>query len=274
MKFYSLTEELNFSHKRYLLEDKIIKSIISKGYSVLEPNVNILSSDLTKTIIRDIRKRVDENEILKIAYRGTTLRKIGAEFIGSESMDSDIEILKLVLEILELIGEEYVLEISHSSFLNNLLYQSNIEKALYPEIFEAIKQRDSFKVSKFIELENIFKLNGNIQEIALNLEKYNQSTSYSLEKLISLDMKLSETFSKKPNIVYDMAMVSDQEYYSGVIFKAYIKNSNSAIIKGGRYTIKDTKVGDLQAVGFSVEIDNLNRVISNQKRSFESEEKK
>ena len=103
MKFYSLTEELNFSHKRYLLEDEIIKSIISKGYSILEPNVNILSSDLTKTIIRDIRKRVDENEILKIAYRGTTLRKIGAEFIGSASMDSDIEILKLVLEILELI---------------------------------------------------------------------------------------------------------------------------------------------------------------------------
>lgn len=308
MKFYSLEEEIKFSHRRYIISDEILKMIISKGYSYLEPDIfddydqfskenkrqnivetvklfsndgkiNILASDLTRTLISDIKKRGDENKILKLAYQGNTFkntacgikkfRKIGAEYIGAKALDAEIEILNIVIEILKFIGEEYVLEISISDFLNRIL-ESYTNDIFYSEVFEALKQRDSFKLRELLKenneleaetiLNSIFELNGSIITISERLKKYIPKILLddSLQTLEKLDFKLNETLSGNSNLIYDMAMVSDQEYYSGIIFKAYIKNSNSPVIKGGRYTINKTESGSLEAVGFSVEIDNLN----------------
>lgn len=278
MKLYSLKEEIEFSHKRYILEDRILKTIIAKGYKCIEPigfedydefakensrqnitetikilsndgKINILASDLTNTLISDIKKRGDESEILKLVYQGNTFkntkqgiksfRKIGAEYIGDKSIESDIEILRLVVEILELIGEEYVLEISHSSFLNNILDKYKGDKVLYAEIFEALKQRNTDKLTQLLKAENELEA----ETLIKNIFEFNGSIN-----------KLEDS-----RIIFDMAMVSDQEYYSGIIFKAYTKNSNAAVLKGGRYSI----TSNFEGIGFSVEIDNLNKIIAN-----------
>jgi ATP phosphoribosyltransferase regulatory subunit len=71
--------------------------------------------------------------------------------------------------------------------------------------------------------------------------------------------KVNEHFKNETNkITYDLSLVSELNYYDGIIFRGYIENSNKEMIKGGRYDSFTEQFGfKIPAIGFSIELDEL-----------------
>ena len=58
-------------------------------------------------------------------------------------------------------------------------------------------------------------------------------------------------------------MITELDYYDGVIFKGYYPNSFKEIIKGGRYDSFTEYFGEkVSAIGFSVELDEIANIIN------------
>ena len=56
------------------------------------------------------------------------------------------------------------------------------------------------------------------------------------------------------NISVDMSMVPRVNYYSGIIFKGYVNEIGSTVLRGGRYdNLLDEFSKSMPAIGFSVD---------------------
>ncbi len=66
-------------------------------------------------------------------------------------------------------------------------------------------------------------------------------------------------------VTYDLGMLSNYRYYTGIIFKAYTYGTGDYIVKGGRYDKLLMQFGkDAPAVGFVIVVDQLMAALSRQ----------
>ena len=65
-----------------------------------------------------------------------------------------------------------------------------------------------------------------------------------------------------PYIRFDLGMVHQIDYYTGVVFRGYVEGAGDAVLSGGRY---DNLVGifgrEAQATGFAVDVDAVARTL-------------
>ena len=66
-------------------------------------------------------------------------------------------------------------------------------------------------------------------------------------------------------MTYDLGMLSNYRYYTGIIFKAYTYGTGDYIVTGGRYDKLLMQFGkDAPAVGFVIVVDQLMAALSRQ----------
>ena len=65
-----------------------------------------------------------------------------------------------------------------------------------------------------------------------------------------------------PYVRFDLGMVHQIDYYTGVVFRGYVEGAGDAVLSGGRY---DDLVGvfgrEAQATGFAVDVDAVARTL-------------
>jgi ATP phosphoribosyltransferase regulatory subunit len=62
----------------------------------------------------------------------------------------------------------------------------------------------------------------------------------------------------RSNLLIDIGMTGEVNYYTGLIFRAYAKGASSSVISGGRYDNLLGELGlDCPAAGFAVDVDNM-----------------
>lgn len=246
-------------------------------------SLSILTPDLTSGLIASILDKCDENTKFKILYYGKVfkntelgikeIRQLGAEYLGEEDVSADLEIIDMALEIMGSLKRDYIMEIGCSNFLKHLMKELGLSIQSHKEIMEIIYKKDKYKLDQYIVslentptkriLQNLFKLNGSFENIRQELQNLGASskTMESLRTMGSIDEFIKQKGLEK-NAVYDLSVVSELDYYSGITFRTYMKNANDAIIKGGRYRASSPKVeNEITAVGFSIEIDMLSRIL-------------
>ena len=83
-----------------------------------------------------------------------------------------------------------------------------------------------------------------------------------LEKLYEV-LKL---YGVEEYVSFDLGMLSNYNYYTGVIFKAYTYGVGDAVVKGGRYDNLLNKFGkEASAIGFVIVVDDIMEALSRQK---------
>ena len=99
------------------------------------------------------------------------------------------------------------------------------------------------------------------EEVASAFDKLYQSFEY-FEKLYDL-LKL---YKVNDYISFELGLMSQHEYYTGVIFSGYTYGSGEPIVKGGSYDNLLSYFGkDAFAIGFAVFVDGLQMAVDNQK---------
>lgn len=257
-----------------------------------EGNTLVLRPDLTPSIARIAAKNyMDVNVPIKLCYNANTyinnselqgklkeITQLGCELIGDDSVEADAEMVALVVNSLKSAGfDKFLVEIGQVDFYKGLLEECGFEDDVEEELRVRIENKNFFGVEELLDSKDI---PSNVKDTFLKLSSLFGSSDVldkakelaTNEKSLKAIEKLEEVYSILVDygvadyISFDLGMLSNFNYYTGIIFKAYTYGTGDAIVAGGRYDKLLSQFGkDSAAIGFAVYMDQLLMAMSSQK---------
>lgn len=205
------------------------------------------------------------------------LLQFGAELFGSSSLESDCEIIRLMIESLRIAGiDSLSVSLGHVGIIESLFEQfgykkSPIENALLdafkrkskPEL-DVLADREGLRAEAIEIFSNLIELNGDI-DILDEAESRLKSVGNNVPRLLSEFERVVRRVAEENNGVslhVDFAQVGGYQYHTGVIFSAYGPGYGQPLAKGGRYDDVMAAYGTpCAATGFSGDLRLLRRAI-------------
>lgn len=264
---------------RYMRTNSMFKLVDSKGrVLVIRPDCTIPIARLAATRLRGMQAPIRlyySQNVLRVSPdmsgRSNELLHMGVELIGSGTQKSDLEIIELAAAVLrQTVGKGFRLEICHIGFFLDLmenLYAGEEEKAEIRALIEAknnvaLQEKlspyaDQAAARALRELPNLFG-GGEVIDRARALCAGEKGAAV-IEALSDLYEKL-RLLGLEKNLILDLGLVNQADYYTGVIFRGYMPGAGEHVLSGGRY---DNLLGDfgapMPATGFAVNVDMLTR---------------
>ena len=256
-----------------------------------EGNTLVLRPDITPSIARAVSKYFsDEQFSMRFSYTGNIFinnsslqgrmkesTQMGAELIGDDSIDADAEMIALAINMLLAAGlKEFQIDIGHVGFFKGLVAETGMDEEKTQKLRELIENKNFFGVEAMTDnraLIQLPKLFGS-QEI---LDKAKQLTSNTealaaIARLERLYQIIGE-YGLEKYVTFDLGMLTQYDYYTGVIFRGYTYGTGDAVVKGGRYDTLLRKFGkNAASVGVVVMVDDLLIAMSRQKLSIDEGE--
>lgn len=278
---YSLYVE----NKDFLGTDKVIT------FTDLDGRLLALKPDVTLSIIKNTNATVKCNEklyYLENVYRESReshtfkeISQMGLEYIGKVDAYCVTEILSLAAESLAAISQDYILEISHMSFVVELLESLQVPDHIKFKLLRLIRSKNADGLRKTAESIDLSELQirslcelpslyGDVRETVKEAKKIclNSAMSKSLTELEQAYEALEE-LDLAENIQVDLSIVNDIDYYNGIIFKGYVKELGKAVLSGGQYDQAMARIGKkVDAIGFALYLNEINRV-AQEKKSYD-----
>ena len=195
----------------------------------------------------------------------------GIELIGAAGEKADLEVLSLAAESLRLCDAgDFKLEIGHVGFFLSLVGELEVEDEVRNHIRTLIETKNYAALSGVLDtlapsdtvdaIRRLPRLFGGEEVLtaAAPLCK-NAETGAALDYLDTLYKKLC-ALGLSEQVMIDLGLVHQNEYYTGVIFRGYIEGSGDTVISGGRYDTLLRRFGcDLPATGFGVNVDSITK---------------
>ena len=265
-----------------------------------EGNTLVLRPDFTPSIARCAAKYFMYDEFpLRFCYEGNTftnnsnlqgklkeITQMGAELINDGSVEADAEIIALVIEALFHTGlTEFQISVGNVEYFKGICAEAGIDEETELELRDKISGKNYFGAEELLlekkinekdreSLLSATELYGSIDIIKEASKKdLNERSKAALERLEKLH-KVLTMYGVEKYVSYDLGMLSNYNYYTGIIFKAYTYGVGDAIVKGGRYDNLLSRFGKkAPAVGFMVVVDDLLSAMNRQNIMIQMPEK-
>ena len=203
---------------------------------------------------------------------------MGAELINDDSVEADAEMLSLVIEAVKSTGlKDFQLCIGHSDFFKGLCEEAGLEPETEETLREYISGKNYFAAENLLKSEKIEEVYvtallkvadmfGDIASLkAFKDTIHNEKSLQAVERLEKL-YEVLKLYDVEKYVSFDLGMLSQYHYYSGIIFKAYTYGIGDAIVKGGRYNHLLKHFGkNAPAIGFVIVIDDMQEALNRQK---------
>lgn len=231
-------------------------------------SVSVLRYDATTSIIHKITSRL-KNDKLKIFYFGKTYKneklkfratnKFGCEVIGVKTIDEEVEVIKLAIDLLKQYTDIPLLEIGHSLFMKEVIDALKLNSIESKKVLKAISNMDLVTIDLIVKdsiykdiLKVITSTQGDFESVKKQLYKLDIP-----DKLINILKEANIIYKKFPKeyISFNLALNSLYDYYKGIVFNGYIPSINKTVLKGGKYFVDESS--DLYSIGFSTDFDSL-----------------
>jgi ATP phosphoribosyltransferase regulatory subunit len=277
-------------------KSEMFKVVDDKG------QILVLRPDLTMPIARLAASRFqDSPRPLKFSYLSSAFQsknsqslslkektQAGVELIGSASLESDLEMILLLIKTMQKVGvEEPLVDIGHADLINEIFADLKIAEKEKMELRQLLAAKNRVGIKNYIKgieltedaaevLLKLPSLFGEPKKVVKELEAMPLSaeTKEALKTLEKLFNKLKE-FGALKYITFDPMLISRHGYYTGLIFKGYAKGYSNLLASGGRYDNLTEKFGvEEPAVGFALEIENLLDYLNRTENFSEDQEKR
>ena len=250
-----------------------------------EGNTLVLRPDITPSIARCAAMYFgEENMPIRLCYMGNTFlnnnsyqgrlkesTQLGAELLGDSTVDADAEIIAMVIDCLKKAGlKEFQLSVGHAEFFRGLTDAAGLNEEQEEELHDLISNKNYFGVTEFAEtlnlnddLKALFGMLGNLYTGADELQtakKYADAYPRilnAIERLEELHQVL-KIYGIDKYVSVELGIVSNYQYYTGIIFQAYTYGTGDAVVKGGRYNNLLKQFGkDAPSIGFAFTVEEL-----------------
>ena len=258
-----------------------------------------LRPDFTPAVARCAAKYfINEQKPLRLTYEGNTFvntshlqgklketTQMGAELIMDGSVEADAELLAMVVAALQATGlEHFQISVGHMGYFKGLCEEAGLSLEAENHLREAISEKNMFAARDILKKLNVsVKAGDALLEVAdlfgalQNLDyakslTQNPRSAAAIERLEQLKVLL-EYYGISQYVSFDLGMLSQYQYYTGIVFKAFTYGIGDAIVKGGRYDQLLAFFGkDAPAVGFMVIVDDILEALERQKIQIDVEE--
>ncbi|MCK5829512.1 MAG: ATP phosphoribosyltransferase regulatory subunit [Methylococcales bacterium] len=241
-----------------------------------------IRADMTPQVARIDAHNLKHNRPTRLCYVGTILRalgdslektrspmQIGAEIYGHSGLESDFEVIQLMLEMLAVTGIQNVhLDLGHVGIYRALSNQAGLTEQQESELFDVLQRKAITELNELVngysideKFKNIFislpSLNGGIDVLdraTKVLADTNDSVTHALSELRTIANKLSIVFPSLP-VSFDLSELRGYHYHTGIVFATFTPQVGREITRGGRYD----NIGDFfgrarAATGFSADL--------------------
>ena len=243
-----------------------------------------LRHEMTTPIARLVSSRLRGDPMpLKLSYNTSVFRyeqtlpgrqcefyQAGVELLGASSTAADAEIIALAVESLRAAGlNEFEICLGQVEFANGLMNQC----ALDPETQSILKS--ALETHNIVEFERIVDGLSLTEELSATLKRLpymhgdreildraglmvsNERSRQALENLNEI-YRLLESYGAVDRIKFDLGLIRDFNYYTGMVFEAYAPGLGYSLAGGGRYDhmLKDFGMA-CPATGFAVGIERV-----------------
>ena len=241
-----------------------------------------IRADMTPQVARIDAHHLKQDCPTRLCYVGTILHtrgdplektrspmQIGAELYGHAGKESDIEVIRLMLEMLAITGLQNVhLDLGHVGIYRALSEQAGLTPTQESELFEILQRKARPELAELVEnyaispeLKTLFLqlplLNGDramLNKAQAIFAHANAEVQQALADLIAIADILAVRFPSLP-ISFDLAELRGYHYHTGIVFAAFIPTIGKEIARGGRYDNIGSIFGRARpATGFSADL--------------------
>ena len=258
-----------------------------------------IHADITPQVARIDAHSLGAQGVNRLCYSNTVLHtspanalasrsplQVGAELYGHSGLDSDLEIISLMLESITHIGVDapLTLDVGHIGIYKGLLAGMNLnqdqERALFALLqTKAVADIDAFVAGLDIPtadqqmLHQLARLYGDVSVLDQAVEVFAKAGAEVLEAVAYLQQLASAVQLRFPAVTlyFDLAELRGYEYHTGVVFAALTPAFGQPIAKGGRYDDIGRVFGRARpATGFSADLKILAELSSAEAAPVES----
>ncbi len=257
-------------------------------------------ADMTPQAARIDAHRLGRDVPTRLCYMGTVLHtlpsdvsgsrsllQIGAELFGHFGIDSDLEILQLMLETLKTCAIEGPhVDLSHVAIYRELVSKAGLSEADELKYFDRLLHKAIPDVERLVadwglptriqeNLTDLCRLHGEDEILAKAREKLawlGPEIDAALSHLAELAGGIRDSFDDV-EVNFDLAELSGYHYHTGMVFTCYVPNQGQEIARGGRYDHIGEVFGRARpATGFSINLKDLMRVSGQEQLASEADD--
>jgi ATP phosphoribosyltransferase regulatory subunit len=242
-------------------------------------------ADMTPQVARIDAHQLNRDTPTRLCYIGTVLHtrtdgfagsrsplQVGAELYGHAGIESDVEVITLMLETLSLSGVEMpFVDLGHVGIYRELVKQAGLDKEQEATLFDSLQRKANTEIAAYLKewdlepriakaIATLTRLNGGetiLAEAKSALQKMGAGVTNALDELTRIAALLKLRVPElKMN--YDLAELRGYHYHTGTVFAAYVAGRGQAVAQGGRYDDIGEVFGRARpATGFSTDLKTL-----------------
>ena len=242
-----------------------------------------LRADITPQVARIDAHRMDIEGTNRLCYCGSVVHtraenmlasrnplQLGAEIYGHAGIESDVEVISLMIETLLACGikDELTLDLGHVDVFRGVVEHAALSDAHLKQYRGLVKAKALPELSEFIDdlavsaqtaemLAVLPRLNGGI-DVLETAKRLLQAAPENVTQAITYLEQLAKIItSRYPHIdlYFDLAELRGANYHTGVVFSALSPSFAQTIAKGGRYDHIGEDFGRSRpATGFSTDL--------------------
>jgi len=249
-----------------------------------------IRADMTPQAARIDAHRLRREVPTRLCYLGTVLHtradgfggtrspmQVGAELYGHAGVESDVEVLLLMLATLERAGvRDLYIDLGHVHIFRGLARQAGLNTTQEMALFEALQRKAIPEVRTLVAeagvpepvaemLCRLAELNGGAGTIAAAREVLASAADDVGAALDYLVRAADMLAARRPDIPihYDLAELRAYQYQTGMVFAAFVMGQGEEIARGGRYDDIGKAFGRARpATGFSADLRSILQLVS------------
>ncbi|NOY72043.1 MAG: ATP phosphoribosyltransferase regulatory subunit [Gammaproteobacteria bacterium] len=201
--------------------------------------------------------------------------QVGAELYGHDGVESDVEIVTLMVETLLTTGIESIyVDLGHVGIFRALAEAAGLTHQQETHLFEVMQRKAKPEMQDMFEVwgltdrwRNIFMslvdLNGDVGVIEKARQALHDTDDAVIKALDELQQVATDVLQRLPGLQmhFDLAELRGYHYKTGVVYAAFTPGHGGELARGGRYNQVGAQFGRARpATGFSADLKTLIRV--------------
>lgn len=192
------------------------------------------------------------------------IAQCGVEMIGAAGLKSDLEMIAMAVDALRCCGVgRFHIEVGHADFFRSLAGRMNMSDDEVERMRSCIEGKGYAQLNDLLEpyrgqpayetLRRLPYLFGGVD--VLDEAERLAGNSDCLRYLRQLYAELNSA-GYSEFVRFDLGLVHQIDYYTGVVFRGYVEGAGSPVLSGGRYDNLVERFGyKAEATGFAVDVD-------------------
>ena len=244
-----------------------------------------MRADMTPQVARIDAHQMKTDAPNRLCYMGTVLHTMpdgfgssrspmqaGVELYGHGGVESDVEVLCLMVETLNASGvKDIYIDIGHVGIYRGLSKQAGFNEEQEAALFEMMQRKAIPEIQSFLAEQNVDNVVADMLNLLPELHGSDDCLMRAADAFKNADTSVKDALAYLEKVVeqfkarigdvaihFDLSELRGYHYHTGMLFAAYTLGEGQEIARGGRYDDIGQVFGRARpATGFSTDVKRL-----------------